>query len=431
MRPRLALTAAAVTGMIVIAFCIPLGRLIQVVATNRALDAAKLESRSLAGALVEVTDPSTVKQLVQQANAGNPRPTTVYLPDGTVLGAPIPVDAEVELARQGRSFTAVAPGGGRDILVGIVAAGGPRVVRVRVAGALLNRGVHRAWTIIVAIGALVVLIAVLLADRLGQAIVTPMVELLSVTRRLQSGELNARVKPAGPPEVEEVGVAVNELAERIGDLLAAEREAAADLSHQLRTPLTVLRLDAEGLESPVDRVRIASDIDQLEKVVTQVIEESRDGGRRGSHPVRGRADLGQAVRHRLKFWSVLAEDQGRQVSSDIPHGSQPIGVSVAELDVCLDALLNNVFTHTPSGTSFGVEILPSPNGWLLVVEDSGPGLPGNSLPSRGTTSGSGTGLGLDIVRRTAEASGGSVAAGRSPAGGTRIEITFGPPDDGI
>jgi signal transduction histidine kinase len=428
-RPRLALTAAAVTGMIVIAFCIPLGRLIQVVATNRALDAAKLESRSLAGALVEVPDANTVRQLVQQANAGNPRPTAVYLPDGTILGAQIPVDAEVELARQGRSFTAVAPGGGRDVLVGIVATGGPRVVRVRVAGALLNRGVHRAWAIIVAIGALVVLIAILLADRLGQAIVAPMVELLSVTRRLQGGELSARVKPAGPPEVEEVGVAVNELAERIGDLLAAEREAAADLSHQLRTPLTVLRLDAEGLESPVDRVRIASDIDQLEKVVTQVIEESRDGARRGSQSVRGRSDLGRAVRHRLKFWSVLAEDQGRQVSSNIPYGSQPIGVSVAELDVCLDALLNNVFTHTPAGTPFDIEVHPSAGGrWLLVVQDSGPGLPGNSFPGRGTSSGSGTGLGLDIVRRTAEASGGSVAAGRSRAGGARIEVTFGPPD---
>ncbi|MDQ1429319.1 MAG: hypothetical protein QOK39_2795, partial [Acidimicrobiaceae bacterium] len=76
MRPRLALTAAAVTSMIVIAFCIPLARLISVVATNRALDAAKLESRSLAGALSAVTDPGIIRQLVQQANAGNPRPTT-------------------------------------------------------------------------------------------------------------------------------------------------------------------------------------------------------------------------------------------------------------------------------------------------------------------------------------------------------------------
>ncbi|MDQ1356659.1 MAG: hypothetical protein QOE07_1125 [Acidimicrobiaceae bacterium] len=429
MRPRLALTAAAVTSMIVLAFCIPLARLIQVVAINRALDAAKLESRSLAGALGAVTDTNTVRQLVQQTNAGNPRPTAVYLPDNTVLGAPIPVDAEVELARQGRSFTAAGPKGGRDILVGVVTPGeGARVVRVRVAGALLNRGVHRAWTIIVAIGALVVVIAVLLADRLGQSIVTPMSELLSVTRLLQSGDLQARVKPAGPPEVEEVGIAVNDLAERIGDLLVAEREAAADLSHQLRTPLTVLRLDAEGLESPMDRVRIATDIDRLEQVVTRVIEESRDGSRHESRPGQGRSDLGRAVRHRLTFWSVLAKDQGRRVSSSIPNGSQAIAVSAADLDVCIDALINNVFTHTPSGAPFSVDVLPAFNRrWTLVVQDGGPGLPGDSLPDRGTSSGSGTGLGLDIVRRAAESSGGSVSSGRSLDGGARIEVTFGPP----
>jgi signal transduction histidine kinase len=428
MRPRLALTAAAVTSMIVIAFCIPLARLVQVVATNRQLDAAKLESRSLADAVGAVSDQNTVKQLVAQANAGNLTPITVFLPDGTEFGPQVPVDADVQLARQGRSFTAAGPNGSRDILVGIEMPGGDAtVVSVRVPAALLDKGVHRAWAIILAIGALVVVIAVILADRLGQSIVAPMEELLSVTRRLQGGELQARVQPAGPPEVEEVGVAVNELAERIGDLLAAEREASADLSHQLRTPLTVLRLDAEGLESPADRARIASDIDRLEQVVTRVIEESRDGTRPEVRPGQGRADLGRAVHQRLAFWSVLAEDQGREVTSNLPNGSQPIAVTSAELDVCLDALLNNVFTHTAAGTPFSVEVVPSTNrAWTLVVHDAGPGLPGNALPARGTSGGSGTGLGLDIVRRTAENSGGGVHAGRSRLGGARIEVTFGP-----
>lgn len=429
MRPRLALTAAAVTSMIVLAFCIPLARLIQIVATNRQLEAAKLESRSLAGEVGAISDAKTIQQLVQQANAGNPNPTTVYLANNVVLGAQIPIDAEVQLARQGRSFTAAGPHGDRDILVGVVLpGGGARVVRVRVPGSLLNSGVHRAWAILVAVGLLVIMIAVLLADRLGQSIVAPMDELLSVTRQLQGGDLRARVKPAGPPEVEEVGVAVNQLAERIGVLLTAEREASADLSHQLRTPLTALRLDAEGLESPMERARIAGDIDHLQQVVTQVIEESRAGSRRGSRPAQGRSDLGMAVRNRLKFWSVLADDQGRRVSSSIPSGSQPIGVSVAELDVCVDALVNNVLTHTPAGTPFAVDVIPGmARRWTLVVHDSGPGLPGNTLPSRGTSGGSGTGLGLDIVRRTAEGSGGSVRASRSREGGARIEVTFGPP----
>ncbi|MDP9072985.1 MAG: HAMP domain-containing histidine kinase [Actinomycetota bacterium] len=430
MRDRLALTAAAVTAMIVLAFCIPLGRLIGVVATNRALDAAKLESRSLAGALSAVHDPATIGQLVQQANAGNPRPLTVYLPDGTVVGAPIPVDAEVELARKGRSFTAAGPGGGRDILVGTVGPDGTStVVRVRVAASLLNHGVHRAWAIVAAIGAAVVVLAVGLADRLARSIVGPMGELLSVTRRLKRGELDARVEPAGPPEVAEVGVAVNELAGRIGELLAIEREAAADLSHQLRTPLTVLRLDAEGLPAARDRERIANDIDRLEQVVTRVIEESRDSTRHDGHGDRGACDLGQVVRHRLAFWSILARDQGRQWTVEVPRGHQPIGVAAPDVEVCLDALLNNIFTHTPDATGFSVEVVPGPGAhWTMVIEDQGPGMPTGDLPKRGSSGGSGTGLGLDIVRRTAEASGGRMTVTRGAGGGARISVDFGPSD---
>ncbi|MGH9123364.1 MAG: sensor histidine kinase [Acidimicrobiales bacterium] len=429
MRPRLALTAAAVTSLIVLSFCIPLGRLIQIVATNRELESAKLESRSLAGALGAVNDPTTLRQLVQQANAGNQDHITVYLADNTVLGDQIPVDPAVQLARQGRSFTAAAPGGGRDILVGVLVPGsGARVVRVRVPGSLLDKGVHEAWAVIAAIGLLVVLIAVGLADRLGDSIVAPMEDLLAVTRRLQGGDMAARAKPAGPPEVEEVGLAVNQLAERIGDLLKAEREASADLSHQLRTPLTVLRLDTEGLAHPGDRARLTTDIDRLEQVVTHVIEQSREGSRRVPAQGVSQADLGQVVRKRLAFWKVLAEDQGRQVDSTIPGGAQPVGVAGSDLDVCIDALVNNVLSHTPPETGFAVNVVSGGGGrWTLVVQDSGPGLPGNALPPRGRSSGGGTGLGLDIVRRAAEASGGSVIAGRGPEGGARIEVTFGPP----
>ncbi len=431
MRARLALTAAAVTAMIVLAFCIPLARLIGIVAANRALDAAKLESRSLAGAISAVGgDPTTTAQLVDQANAGSPRPITVYLADGTVLGPRVPADAEVELARKGRSFTAAGAHGERDVLVGIVGADQKTtVVRVRVAAALLHRGVQRAWAIVAAIGCLVVVVAVALADRLALSIVRPMVELFSVTGRLQQGDLAARVEPAGPPEVAMVGVAVNGLAERIGDLLAAEREAAADLSHQLRTPLTVLRLDAEGLASAQDRLQIAQDVDRLEQVVTRVIQESR-GTARPPTPGGGaaRCDLGQVVRDRMAFWSILATGQGRTWRVDVPGGAQPVGVSQSEVEVCLDALVNNVLAHTPAGASFSVSVRRgSGQAFVLVVEDAGPGLPADSLPARGTTSGSGTGLGIDIVRRTAEASGGSVAAGRSSQGGARLEVSFGPP----
>ncbi|MBA2497909.1 MAG: HAMP domain-containing histidine kinase, partial [Acidimicrobiia bacterium] len=180
-----------------------------------------------------------------------------------------------------------------------------------------------------------------------------------------------------------------------------------------------------------DRQRIARDVDRLEQVVTHVIQQSRDSSRhQGTGGRRGTCDLGQVVRRRMAFWSILASGQGRQATVEVPDVAQPVGVSEGELQVCLDALLNNVLAHTPGGASFSVEVVPGPGGsWMLVVQDSGPGLPGGVLPERGASGGTGTGLGLDIVRRTAEASGGRLSAGRSPAGGARFEVSFGAAPD--
>lgn len=197
----------------------------------------------------------------------------------------------------------------------------------------------------------------------------------------------------------------------------------------MRTPLTVLRLDAEGLASEEDRLCIVKDVDRLEQIVTRVIRQSRRSSRQergGDH--RGTCDLGQVIHHRMAFWSILATRQGRQWSVDVPGHPQPIAVSRGDLEVCLDALLNNVLVNTPGGSPFSVEVVAgSGSDWTLIVQDAGPGLPGKALPARGATGGSGTGLGLDIVRQMAEASGGRLSAGRSPGGGARIEVCFGAP----
>ena len=85
------------------------------------------------------------------------------------------------------------------------------------------------------------------ADRVARGVVRPVADLAHTAERLGAGDLDARVEPAGPPEIVEVGHTLNRLAGRIVELLAAERELVADLSHRLRTPITALRLDAEAL----------------------------------------------------------------------------------------------------------------------------------------------------------------------------------------
>src|SRR3972149_7014212 len=79
-----------------------------------------------------------------------------------------------------------------------------------------------------------------------------------------SGDLEARVVPSGPPEIVAVGRAFNDLAERLRGLLQAEREAAADISHGLRTPVAALRLQVETLSDPTVRETLLDDVTALE-----------------------------------------------------------------------------------------------------------------------------------------------------------------------
>jgi signal transduction histidine kinase len=91
-------------------------------------------------------------------------------------------------------------------------------------------------------------------------------------------------------------------------------------------------------------------------------------------------------------------------------------------------LLHNVFQHTEDTTPMYVSLRPvSGGGAVLVVADDGPGFPDEAVERRGTSTAGSSGLGLDIVRRTAEASGGRVRLGRSRGGGALIEVTLGLP----
>ena len=97
------------------------------------------------------------------------------------------------------------------------------------------------------LGLVLIGLSLLVADRLARTITRPITDLARGADRLAHGDLTTRVRPDGPAEVREVGAAINLLAGRIGELLAGERESVADLSHRLRTPVTVLRLEVESL----------------------------------------------------------------------------------------------------------------------------------------------------------------------------------------
>ncbi|MGC4807888.1 ATP-binding protein [Micromonospora sp. DT233] len=421
MRARLALLAAAVSVLTLVAFLVPLALLVRDVAEDRATVRATADAQSLVP-VVGTADDSTIRLTAEQLAAESGRPVSVFLPGDTVLGTPVPRTPAVALAERGRSLT-VASERGREVVIAVQGrADGTGVIRTVVPRTELTAGVGRAWSVLALLGLLLVLVGLLVADRLARALLRPIAELSTVSHRLANAELDARVTPAGPAELREVAGALNHLAARIQVLLAQEREQVADLSHRLRTPLTALRLEAESLREPQDAARIATAVDGLERAVTGLIRQAR----RDRSAAVADTDAAAVVADRVAFWSVLAEDTGRELRCELEAGPLPVGVPADELAAALDALLGNVFAHTPDGTAFTVRLARDAGQVVLAVADTGPGMPPATL-GRGASPAGSTGLGLDIARRAAEAGGGRLELGVAPGGGAEVRLRLGPP----
>jgi signal transduction histidine kinase len=128
------------------------------------------------------------------------------------------------------------------------------------------------------------------------------------------------------------------------------------------------------------------------------------------------------VAARVAFWTVLAEDTDREVRRELPAAPLPVALPADDLAAALDALLGNVFAHTPDGTGLAVSLVARPGGGaVLTVTDSGPGFPAEAL-RRGSSGSGSTGLGLDIARRAAEAGGGTLHVGAARGGGAEVRL---------
>ena len=418
MRRRLALLVSAVMAMVLVAFVIPLAILVRLLIADRAVAEATDQARSVSALVAAGVGEPSLRRAISAADSQ----VTVFLSGKPPLGAPASRTLAVRLAERGQSFTVADPGG-REILVAVQGLPeGPAVVRTFVSNARLTTGVTKAWLVLAALGLILLALAIAVADRLVGTVTRPIGELARVSHVLAAGDLEARASLTGPPEVREVAGGLNHLAGRIRDLIWQERERVADLSHRLRTPLTALRLEVEAMPDSQDPDgHLLLQVQALERAVTSLIEDARTRTR-----TPGSCAAAVVVTGRAAFWSVLAGDQDRPMTTELAPGPLPVGVAAAELAACLDALLGNVFAHTPQGTAFSVRLRPRAGGGaLLSVTDTGPGFAGADLVRRGASGGQSTGLGLDIARQAAETSGGSLTI--QPGNGGHVIAAFGPP----
>jgi signal transduction histidine kinase len=419
MRRRIGLLVAATTSAIVLAFVIPLCLLVRNMAEDRAMADADQEARNIAILVSSLHGDPTLGDVVAAVDQRSPATTTVVLADGTTLGSGSvgPENPDVVAGRTGSAFTRTLADGRRTV-VPVVTPDGTDVVVTDVTNAQLHHGVLGAWAAIIGLGVLLLAMASVVAVQLGRRISTPVTRVAQVADRLREGELGARAVPEGPPETKALGEALNRLAERITELLVAERATVGDLSHRLRTPVTALRIDVEGVEDAALAERLRVHVGNLQRSIDAIVKEARRPVR---HDMSSRCDAVAVVRERVRFWAPLAEDQGRPLEVDLPAVPAPVPLDEVDLRDVIDVLVDNVFAHTPEGTPFRVVVRregdAESRSVRIVVADRGPGPGPRPRPGPGHT-----GLGLEIVRRTVEPAGGDVEIGAAPEGGTVVGV---------
>ncbi|MFJ3948564.1 ATP-binding protein [Streptomyces libani] len=432
MRWALVKVALAVTAMVVVAFAVPLGLVVKELARDRAYGSAERQAATIGPVLAITTDRTQLERAVASAETGSGGRIGVHVPASgrngrsAEIGARRAPEADVAAAvKLGRA--SISPvSGGSSLLQPTAVASGIAVVEVFVPDAALTKGVTTSWLVLAGVGLALVIGSVAVADRLGTRMVRPAERLAGAAHDLGKGELGVRVPEDGPKELRLAASAFNSMADQVVQLLANERELAADLSHRLRTPLTVLRLNAASLGDTPAAEQTRAAVEQLEREVDQIIRTAREQKAQTQQAAAAAGcDAAEVIRERMAFWSALAEDEGRTVR--VAGADRPVRIPVArpELAAALDAMLGNVFRHTPEGTAFAVDVHNAEEAVIVLVSDAGPGIADPDAALRRGHGGGGagsTGLGLDIVRRLAESTGGDVRIGRSVLGGTEVRI---------
>lgn len=448
LRQRILLLAVGAAASVMILFAIPLWLLLDRSATEDSREGAIDVARGVADYVS--TDNATQDVLaayVDRINARDDRAAvTVVLPDGTRLGAALPGGAPSDTDLQGppghtdgdadnhhgtdELMPVSAPeihdvAGGELVSLRATTSDGPVAV---LAFSSFSDARSRALDRLLLLGAAALLLLVLVAaaaEFVARRLVRDLDQTASVADRLGEGDLTARAPDeGGASEVRRVAAALNRLAGRIGDLLAAERETVADLSHRLRTPLTAVRLDVEALPSSERTEELEEHLDHLERTLTAVIRAARRPEREGALP---RCDAGQVLRDQVDFWRPLIEDQDRTIDLDLPDAAVPVRCAADDLKAAVDALLENCLAHTEEGVVIAVALSdtgPSTPA-RLEVRDRGPGIPEGAV-RRGRSDRGSTGLGLDIARSCAEASGGALEVDRAD-GWTVVRMLLGRP----
>lgn len=417
MRRQVSLLVGVISTAIVASFVIPLLLLVNTLAGDRAMAVASQQANSVAMLVSSLHDDPRLAEVLQPSLTGSPAATSVVLADGSLVGASWPgfaADPAYQRVREGQAFS-VRDASGGQVYVPVVVPGGVAVIRASMTPAQLTEGVPLAWISIIALGLGLSAVAVFVAAQVGRGVSRPLLAVADTAHRLREGDLAARAPLAGPQETIELGSALNGLAERIDQLLAAERASVRGLAHRLRTPVTALRLEAEQVTDPEAREELVGLVGQLQVAIDGVVAEAR-------RPLREDlptgCDAAAVVAARIDYWRPLAEDQGRAVEVHLPERPVPVGLSTLELTDIVDICIDNIFAHTQDEVGFLIGLERSGREAVLVIADDGAGFPATPPQRRPGTSG----LGLQLARRTIERVHGTLTTSAPGSAGAEVRL---------
>lgn len=337
----------------------------------------------------------------------------------------------------------ISAAGGAVLYVAVPVLSGAKTlgaVRLTYPASELDQRVNDRVRGLAIVAGLTLLAAIGVAFLLAATITRPIRRLQATTAQLASGDLTARAATdEGAPELRTLGRDLNTMSDRLTSLIEAQRSFAGDASHQLRTPLTALRLRldqaAEALATspdaaaePLDAAR--AETERLQHVIDGLLRLARAEGEQQELVL---IDLAAVAVERFAIWQPLAEEQGVRLELAAPTSAMILAVPEAPEQI-LDNYLDNALSVSPQGSRVVVTIAESTSvgsaTTTLLVTDSGPGL----SPEARTRAfdrfwsvredNAGTGLGLAIVRHLAAASGATVELRESASGGIEAVATF-------
>jgi signal transduction histidine kinase len=275
---------------------------------------------------------------------------------------------------------------------------------------------HRTWLVMAALGVVAIGVAALVGNRQARRLATPVTALAATASLIGEGDFGVRAARSGIAELDSAAAALDQTADRLGELVERERAFSADASHQLRTPLTALRVTLEAaLETPGADFRAAieaavTEADRLEATVEELLSLARDvPGTR--EPV----DLNQLIAEVERRWHGPLAETGRPLRTVLDHALPEVVTSRSALVHVLEILLDNASRH--GGGAVTIAVRRAGNGVAIDVSDEGGGITGDpaAVFARRSPSEHGHGIGLAFARSLAEAEGGElVLRGRGP-----------------